>query len=183
MLDSASGGLMAIIDIAWRIYMFSRNHKSFVVTMDEPENHLHPTMQRTLLKRLVDAFPTTQFIIATHSPFMVTSVRDSSVYALRYRQNEDMSAIEAGLAPPRSVYSQRLDLGDKVATANDTLREVLGVPATMPEWVEMELDKTIARYRTMPLDSVAFVQLRKDLADMGFEDFYVDAVQKVSAGR
>lgn len=183
MLDSASGGIMAIIDVAWRVYMFSKNHETFVVAMDEPENHLHPSMQRSLLKRLIDTFPAGQFIIATHSPFMVTSVKDSAVYALRYEANKDNPAIKAGLAPPRSVYSQRLALGSKIGTANDTLREVLGVPATMPEWVEQELDQTLERYRNAPLDADAFDQMRRDLSAAGFEEFYIDAVQRVTAGR
>ena len=89
-VDAASGGLMTIMDLTWRLYMFSQTHEEFVVTIDEPENHLHPTMQRTLLRRLVTAFPKAQFIVATHSPFMVSSVKDSNVYVLRYVSTEWM---------------------------------------------------------------------------------------------
>ena len=68
---------MTIIDLAWRLYMFSKMNPEFVVTIDEPEDHLHPIMQRTLMRRLLRTFPSAQFIIATHSPFMVASVKDS----------------------------------------------------------------------------------------------------------
>ncbi|WP_419836937.1 AAA family ATPase [Streptomyces brasiliscabiei] len=50
---------------------------------DEPENHLHPSMQRTLVPTLLAAFPNVRFIVATHSPFVVTSTREAYVYALR----------------------------------------------------------------------------------------------------
>ena len=56
-IDAASGGVMKLIDLTWRLHMFSRTNKEFVVTIDEPENHLHPTMQRALFRRLVKTFP------------------------------------------------------------------------------------------------------------------------------
>ncbi|MGQ0518664.1 AAA family ATPase, partial [Bacillus sp. D-CC] len=59
----------------------------FVVTIDEPENHLHPSMQRSLLNDFVKAFPKAQFIVVTHSPFIVSSIRESNVYALKHEKN------------------------------------------------------------------------------------------------
>src|ERR1700684_3254096 len=50
------------------------------------ENHLHPSLQRSLFVKLVEAFPLTQFIIATHSPFIVSGLKDSNVYVLRDRR-------------------------------------------------------------------------------------------------
>ena len=55
-IDAASGGVMTLIDLTWRLYMFSQSNKEFVVTIDEPENHLHPTMQRTVMRRLLKTF-------------------------------------------------------------------------------------------------------------------------------
>lgn len=89
LIDAASGGVATLIDIAWRLHTFSDDHKRFVVTMDEPENHLHPSMQRSLMGRLISTFPNVQFIVATHSPFIVSSVRDAHVYVLRYHNDED----------------------------------------------------------------------------------------------
>ncbi|HXM00499.1 MAG TPA: ATP-binding protein, partial [Rhizomicrobium sp.] len=34
LLDASSGGLITLIDIAWRLYLFSLDHNAFVVTMD-----------------------------------------------------------------------------------------------------------------------------------------------------
>ncbi|MFL1399228.1 AAA family ATPase, partial [Acinetobacter baumannii] len=62
---------MSIIDLAWQIFLYSHDKDEFVVTIDEPENHLHPSMQRSLLNDFVKAFPKAQFIVVTHSPFIV----------------------------------------------------------------------------------------------------------------
>ncbi|RZK30310.1 MAG: ATP-binding cassette domain-containing protein, partial [Hymenobacter sp.] len=140
LIDSASGGIMTLIDVAWRIYMFSINRPCFVVTMDEPENHLHPSMQRSLMRRLLKAFPQVQFIIATHSPFMVSSVKDSNVYVLQYgRSSSPGTEVEQHYSVGQNasrVTSLQLTNVNKAASTSDILRDVLGVPATMPEWVE-----------------------------------------------
>ncbi|TCP87279.1 putative AbiEii toxin of type IV toxin-antitoxin system [Rhizobium sp. PP-CC-2G-626] len=183
MLDASSGGIMAVLDIAWRIHMFSRDKSRFVVLMDEPENHLHPSMQRTLMRRLIAAFPNAQFVIATHSPFMVSSVKDSSVYVLRYAKQEGKSEIshEVGLAAGRRVSSQVLSRTNKAATAGEILREVLGVPATMPEWVEEELDFIISKYRFSKITSDSLDNLRADLSILGYDEYYSEALGKLTA--
>lgn len=82
----------------------------FVVTFDEPENHLHPALQRTLLPTLSAAFPQVQFIVATHSPFMVSSMKDSAVYVLRYQDAElEIEESSGSIVGSRRVQSVRLD--------------------------------------------------------------------------
>lgn len=122
LLETASGGISALIDIAWQIFMFDTDAKEpFAVVIDEVENHLHPSMQRTLLPNLLSAFPHAKFIVTTHSPLIVTSVEDASVYALRYDQS-------------KKVRSYLLDFKTEVKNAVDVLDEVLGVSTTIPPW-------------------------------------------------
>ena len=64
--------------------MFADISESFLVLLDEPENHLHPELQKSFLGNLIKAFPNVQFIVATHNPFMITSQKDSNVYVLDY---------------------------------------------------------------------------------------------------
>ena len=85
-IDAVSGGIASIIDLAWQIYMFDESDQQFVVSFDEPENHLHPEMQKTLLPNFLKAFPNVQFIVASHNPFIISSVNDSNVYALVYNE-------------------------------------------------------------------------------------------------
>ena len=117
-LDAASGGIAALVDVAWQIYMRSRSDVTFTVLMDEPENHLHPSLQRSVLPGLLTAFPQAQFIVATHNPFVVTSVRDSNVIVLDFIDGR--------------VESTNLQDVDRSATANQVLTDVLGVPFPVP---------------------------------------------------
>lgn len=178
LLDSSSGGLMAIIDLAWQIFLFSQDKEDFIVAIDEPENHLHPSMQRSLMVQLVNAFPRAQFIIATHSPFIVSSIKDSSVYALRYSDVEP----DLEFNYSRHVKSDRLGVFDKSGTASEILRSVLGVPITMPEWVETELSELSSKYSIDSLNQESIALMKADLAALGLESYYPDLI-KIVAGR
>jgi hypothetical protein len=183
-IDAASGGLVAIIDIAWQIYSYSltnqaKDAETFTVVIDEPENHLHPSMQRMLLGNLLDAFPRAQFIVATHSPFMVSSVRDSSVYALRYEaaepDNEELE-VEEWASVTSHVFSERLDTVNRAGGAADILRDVLGVPVTVPEWVEEQLEQIVSEFRSREINQESLKELRSKLALLGFGELYPKAL-------
>lgn len=63
-----------------------------VVFIDEIDAHLHVSLQRKIFAFLVKAFPKVQFIVTTHSPFVVSSVNDSVIYDLsRLEQVDDLS--------------------------------------------------------------------------------------------
>jgi predicted ATPase len=187
MIDAASGGIITLIDISWRIYMFSKDCERFVVTIDEPENHLHPSMQRSLMRRLIEAFPNVQFIIATHSPFMVSSVKESNVYVLRYQSKGELySEVEeaqegtCGDQITRRVNSQKLSNMNKAASPNDILREVLGVSATIPEWVEHNLDELVDELRGKEITIDLLKHLRGRLSELGYDDYYTDALARLT---
>ena len=86
-IDAVSGGIAALIEIAWQIYMCGEKNERFTVVFDEPENHLHPELQRNIMPLLTAAFPNVQFVIATHNPFVIGSVEMSKVYVLDYNDN------------------------------------------------------------------------------------------------
>lgn len=176
-IDAASGGLMSIIDLSWQIFLFSQNKDDFAVTIDEPENHLHPSMQRSILRRLADAFPKAQFIIVTHSPFVVSSVRDSAVYALKYF---DEGMAERGHFSGNQVSSIKLDLDTKAATANEILRDVLGVPVTLPEWAESDLKNITANFCDKPITEQSLRALREELSSAGLSEYLPDALRIVA---
>ncbi|MCA9712854.1 MAG: AAA family ATPase, partial [Myxococcales bacterium] len=56
------------------------------VLIDEPELHLHPELQEQLLPFLTQQFPNLQFIVATHSPMVATSLANATVYDLELRR-------------------------------------------------------------------------------------------------
>jgi hypothetical protein len=165
--DSMSGGMAAIIDLAWQIYMRSLTASRFVVVIDEPENHLHPQLQQNLLPSFLRAFPRAQFIVATHNPFIVSAQRSSSVYVLQYNS-------------ARRVVSEMLDLKTKAATANDVLREVLGLPYTLPSWAAADLQRVVRRHAERGLTPDAVGALRAELESKGLEEFYPSALADVA---
>ena len=54
--------------------------KEGIVLIDEVETHLHLELQRQILPLLTSVFPNIQFIISTHSPFVLSSVKDAVAY-------------------------------------------------------------------------------------------------------
>lgn len=165
-IDAVSGGIASIIDLAWQIFMFDDPEKNFVVTIDEPENHLHPEMQRSLLVNLLEAFPNVQFIVASHNPFIVSSVPDSNVYVLNYNENNRVNSIW-------------LDTINKSGTSNDVLRDVLGVPTTMPIWAEHKLNEIIEKFSNLEISEQNIKMLRSEMSEIGFEKLIPDTIVKV----
>lgn len=170
-LDAVSGGVSAIIDMSWQVYMASLVYPTgFVVIIDEPENHLHPTLQKTLLPNFMKAFPSVQFVIATHNPFMVSSVQDSHVYVMDYNNDE-----------PTRVVSTKLDLINKAASSNEILREVLGLKHTKPVWVEQKIDALIERYSSPNLTDADLTKLRNEMKELGLGHLFPETVSRISA--
>ena len=56
------------------------------VLIDEPETHLHLEMQYQILPLLTDLFPNLQFIVATHSPAVASSIKNATVFDLSSKQ-------------------------------------------------------------------------------------------------
>ena len=57
-------------------------NKPAIVLIDEIETHLHVELQKRVLPFLTQMFPNVQFIVATHSPFVVSSLENAIVYDL-----------------------------------------------------------------------------------------------------
>lgn len=169
-LDDASGGLTAIVEVAWQIFLRSRTQKAFTVLLDEPENHLHPSLQREFVPNLLNAFPRVQFVLATHSPFVVTATPESAVYALDYNEEH-------------RVVSRELDYANKAASADQTLRRVLGMDSTMPKWAEGAFDRIVSRYMRGGMTPESLSALRAELRDEGLENEFASAVLDLTERR
>ena len=63
-----------------------------IVLIDELETHLHIELQRKILPFLTEFFPRIQFIISTHSPYILTSVSNATIFDLEKKVTfNDMS--------------------------------------------------------------------------------------------
>ncbi|MCI8339296.1 MAG: AAA family ATPase [Lachnospiraceae bacterium] len=88
--NTLSSGYAAILDIVLDLIvrMEKKTNKSFVfdmqgvVLIDEIETHLHLELQKNILPMLTTIFPNIQFIVSTHSPFILNSLEDAVIYDL-----------------------------------------------------------------------------------------------------
>lgn len=169
-IDAVSGGISSIIDITWQLYMFSDVADSFVALIDEPENHLHPELQKSFLSNLIKAFPHVQFIVATHNPFMISAVKDSNVYVLDYNESH-------------KVYSAKLDYVNRAGTSNAILREVLGIDTSIPFWAEEQLDSITKKYLSLDFTQENLDNLRSEMNEIGLSDFIPDTIAQIAEGK
>lgn len=90
-----------------------------VVLIDEIENHLHPMMERRILRFLTRCFPEIQFIVTTHSPNIIMGMDKANVISLQ-RKNSN-------LVIARSFIPKELDETISVSEVLNS-RELFNVP-------------------------------------------------------
>lgn len=121
--NTASDGFSAIMDIVVDIILkmtvnnnmvFSANVPG-IVLIDEIETHLHLSLQKKIFKYLTKLFPKIQFIVSTHSPFILVNAYDAVIYDLEKR-----IYIEDGLSDVS--YSSVVDGYFEVDEFSDSLR-------------------------------------------------------------
>ena len=62
-----------------------------IVLIDEVDLHLHPSWQQRVLPDLIRTFPNAQFIVSTHSPQVLTTVKPEHIAEL-YREGNGIVA-------------------------------------------------------------------------------------------
>lgn len=84
-LNQLSDGYSAILSIVTELIMRMEEHKvrnydvEGIVLVDEIETHLHIDLQKRILPFLTAFFPKVQFIVTTHSPFVLSSISNSVI--------------------------------------------------------------------------------------------------------
>lgn len=89
-----SDGFAAILDIVADLILkmqdensLTRNYqKEGIVLIDEIETHLHLALQKVIMPLLTKVFPNIQFIITTHSPFVLSSMPNAVAYDLEHQK-------------------------------------------------------------------------------------------------
>ncbi|MEI7308075.1 AAA family ATPase [Pectobacterium carotovorum] len=86
--QTLSAGYSSILsiytDLIMRVEMWgvSPDNIQGIIFIDEIDAHLHVSLQKQILRFFIKSFPKIQFIVTTHSPFVVTSVTNSVIYDL-----------------------------------------------------------------------------------------------------
>ena len=84
--NTMSMGYAAVFDIVADLMMRMESQHSYdlegIVLIDEIETHLHVELQKQVVPFLMRLFPNIQFILTTHSPFILNSAPNSVIYDL-----------------------------------------------------------------------------------------------------
>lgn len=84
--NTMSSGYAAVFDIINDLIMRMENQHNYnlegIVLIDEIETHLHLELQKKILPILTELFPNIQFIVTTHSPFILNSLDNAVIYDL-----------------------------------------------------------------------------------------------------
>lgn len=122
--NTLSSGYQAVLDIVLDIMMRMQHQtkRSFdfnlpgIVLIDEIETHLHLELQKSILPFLTEFFPNIQFVMTTHSPFILSSISNAAIYDL-----ENQTLVEHGLG--NVPYEGVVEGYFKVDKLSETLRD------------------------------------------------------------
>ena len=130
-LNQLSSGFSSVLAIYANLLIncelekLSKNTIKGIVIVDEIDAHLHVTLQKKVFSFFSNAFPNIQFIISTHSPFVIQSVDDSVIFNLgSHEQMENLSlysytSIIKGLLGEDSVSQV---LSENIKEMNDLIK-------------------------------------------------------------
>lgn len=95
--DTLSEGFSALIsilmDLFVRVDLIRKQVNDYsynpcgIVLIDEPETHLHLQLQEQVLPLLTSLFPNVQFIVATHSPAVIASIKQATIFDLTTKES------------------------------------------------------------------------------------------------
>jgi len=77
--------LWMVMNLAYRMALLNpemtedMQNVSGIVLIDEIDMHLHPKWQWNIVKALEETFPNVQFILATHSPIVISSCKNEQL--------------------------------------------------------------------------------------------------------
>ncbi len=166
-LNQLSDGYRAVLDIVSELLMRSAGKAIHaydlqgIVLIDEIETHLHIDLQKKILPFLTSFFPKIQFIVTTHSPFVLSSVDNAVIYDLEKQiRVEDLSGYSysnivksyfgadeysAELRKKVSEYETLLNLNDLNLSQKERLYELKLFFKELPKSLSPELQLKISQ--------------------------------------
>ena len=164
-LNNLSDGYSAVLNILTELILrMEKKRGRFydiqgIVLIDEIETHLHIDLQKKILPFLTAFFPKIQFIVTTHSPFVLTSIENAVVYDLEKQEAiTDLSgfSVEAiiesyfGQDKYARVLTQKVNQYEKLMSKNglseterEEKRDLKGYFKNLPYFLAPELQVKI----------------------------------------
>ena len=89
-----SDGFAAVLDIVVDLILKMQDknqltrayERAGIVLVDEIETHLHLELQKVIMRLLTEIFPNIQFIVTTHSPFVLSSLSNAVAFDLEHQE-------------------------------------------------------------------------------------------------
>ncbi|APY61141.1 ATP-binding protein [Salmonella enterica subsp. enterica serovar Hillingdon str. N1529-D3] len=136
--DGLRNAVAMVADIAFRCVKLNPHLRGDaalkthgIVLIDEVDMFLHPAWQQQIIQSLRSAFPQIQFIVTTHSPQVISTVKRESIRLLEQDENGNGKA----LMPLGATYGE---------PSNDVLQSVMGVDPQPPVKEKADLQKLTA---------------------------------------
>ena len=123
-MDQLSGGYRIMLalaaDLAHRMaqgnpHLDDPLQSEAIVLIDEVDLHLHPSWQQRVLPDLMRTFPNAQFIVSTHSPQVLTTVKPEHIMELHREGN----GVVAGPASSHTYGAEAGDVLDAVMRVDE----------------------------------------------------------------
>lgn len=128
-INQLSGGYKAVLsvvaDIAKRMSIANPESENpleeeAVILIDELDLHLHPKWQKTIVEDLKRTFPNCQFIISTHSPFIIQSLSAAELFDISTMHYAAESGSYNGWSI-EAIQEQKMGVKPKTAAFNERL--------------------------------------------------------------
>ncbi len=101
-----------------------------VFLLDEVESHLHPVWQRRVLPAFQRLFPKAQIFVATHSPFIISSLSHGWIHPLSLEKDGKVKVLPPVPAKAGESYISIIE-------------EIMG----LEEWYDPETEKLLTEFR------------------------------------
>jgi predicted ATP-binding protein involved in virulence len=147
-----------------------------VVLIDEVDMHLHPEWQQVVLQGLLAAFPSVQFIVTTHSPQVLSTVRRENIRILRQTETGHEAVMpefsplahESGDALARVMNTPKQPpLADLLATVHEFEQRVRAGQETSEEAIALRQTLDAAGYQIHASDLATWRFLAQRKAQQG----------------
>lgn len=133
-----------------------------VALIDELETHLHIELQRKILPFLTKIFPRIQFILSTHSPYILTSVPNATIFDLEKKVLfEDMSGYSID-----NVAEAYFDSEDYSVTLEAQLKEYKSLLAIKNPTDEERSRRAELRTLLKNVDGTLAARIRNEFEDL-----------------
>lgn len=161
--DGLRNTIAMVADLAFRAYKLNPHlgaqaalQTPGIALIDEVDMFLHPAWQQTILGSLRAAFPCLQFIVTTHSPQVLSTIRRENI---RLLEQDDTGVITA----------RQPDFSPLAHESGDALTKIMGTHREPPLTLRDDIRRYEQLVRTGQENQVEAQSLRTQLDQAGYQ--------------